>query len=89
MPSIIRMISLWFCLVLVVQPDHVSAVERPVRTIRLETAYPVVDLLKRRPIKRPRIGLALSGGGARGFTHIGVLKVLHNAGIPVFDRRRY
>jgi NTE family protein len=36
------------------------------------------------PIKRrPRIGLALSGGGARGLAHIGVLKVLHNAGIPI------
>ena len=32
---------------------------------------------------RPRIGLALSGGGARGFAHIGVLKVLDELGIPV------
>ncbi|SHG24373.1 NTE family protein [Fodinibius roseus] len=29
----------------------------------------------------PRIGLALSGGGAKGFAHIGVLKVLEEAGI--------
>ena len=29
------------------------------------------------------IGLALSGGGARGFAHIGVLKVLDEAGIKV------
>ena len=26
--------------------------------------------------KRPKIGLVLSGGGAKGFAHIGVLKVL-------------
>ncbi|MBT5924940.1 phospholipase, partial [Candidatus Woesearchaeota archaeon] len=26
--------------------------------------------------RRPKIGLALGAGGARGFTHIGVLKVL-------------
>ena len=32
---------------------------------------------------RPRIGLALSGGGARGIAHVGVLKVLRQHGIPV------
>ncbi len=32
---------------------------------------------------RPRIGLALGGGGARGLAHIGVLRVLERAGIPV------
>lgn len=30
---------------------------------------------------RPKIGLVLSGGGAKGFAHIGVLKVLRQAGI--------
>jgi len=30
-----------------------------------------------------KVGLALSGGGARGFAHAGVLKVLVEAGIPV------
>lgn len=30
---------------------------------------------------RPRIGLALGGGAARGWAHIGVLEVLHEAGI--------
>lgn len=32
---------------------------------------------------RPKIGLALSGGGARGAAHIGVLKVLEEMRIPV------
>lgn len=32
---------------------------------------------------RPRIGLALGGGGALGFAHIGVLKVLEEMQIPV------
>jgi NTE family protein len=32
---------------------------------------------------RPRIGLVLSGGGARGLAHVGVLKVLESAGVPV------
>ena len=33
--------------------------------------------------KRPKVGLVLSGGGAKGFAHIGVLKVLEEAGIEV------
>src|SRR5262245_12128025 len=33
--------------------------------------------------KRPRIGLVLSGGGARGVAHVGVLKVLEEMRIPV------
>lgn len=32
---------------------------------------------------RKRIGLALSGGGARGAAHIGVLKVLQREGIKI------
>lgn len=32
---------------------------------------------------RPQIGLALSGGGARGFSHVGVLKVLEELRVPV------
>ena len=32
---------------------------------------------------RPKIGLALSGGGAKGSAHVGVLKVLEANNIPV------
>lgn len=32
---------------------------------------------------QPKIGLVLSGGGAKGFAHIGVLKVLEDAGIKI------
>jgi NTE family protein len=32
---------------------------------------------------RPKVGLVLSGGGARGLTHIGVLKVLHELRVPI------
>lgn len=35
------------------------------------------------PAATPRIGLALSGGGARGAAHIGVLKVLEELRVPV------
>lgn len=35
----------------------------------------------REHVTRPKIGLVLSGGGAKGLAHIGVLKVLEEAGI--------
>ncbi|HEY1898680.1 MAG TPA: patatin-like phospholipase family protein [Steroidobacteraceae bacterium] len=35
------------------------------------------------PGRRPRIGLVLSGGGARGAAHIGVLQVLEQLHVPV------
>jgi NTE family protein len=38
---------------------------------------------ERKPSERPRVGLALSGGFARGIAHIGVLRVLREAGIHV------
>jgi NTE family protein len=34
-------------------------------------------------VKRPKIGLVLSGGGAKGFAHIGALKVLEEAGVKI------
>ena len=33
------------------------------------------------PRRRPRIGLALGGGAARGFAHVGVIQVLEEAGL--------
>ena len=47
----------------------------PVTSIHAEIPSATTD--------RPRIGLALSGGGARGAAHIGVLKVLERYRIPV------
>lgn len=36
-----------------------------------------------KPAERPRVGLALAGGFARGIAHIGVLRILREAGIPI------
>ncbi|MFH1160833.1 MAG: patatin-like phospholipase family protein [bacterium] len=33
--------------------------------------------------KRPAVGLVLSGGGAKGFAYIGLLKVIQEAGLPI------
>jgi NTE family protein len=42
---------------------------------------PAAPVSAERP--RPRVALALSGGGARGIAHIGALRALEEAGIPV------
>ncbi|MEW9033754.1 MAG: patatin-like phospholipase family protein, partial [Planifilum fimeticola] len=34
-------------------------------------------------MSRPKVGLALGSGAARGLAHIGVLKVLEREGIPI------
>ena len=44
-------------------------------------AVPVPLPVAPKPLRPPRIGLALGGGAARGFAHIGVIQVLEEAGI--------
>lgn len=41
------------------------------------------DGLKTKTKVRPTVGLVLSGGGAKGFAYIGLLKVIHEAGLPL------
>lgn len=48
---------------------------------RTELSHKTAAQTKNAP--RPRVGVALGGGGVRGFAHIGVLKALVRAGIPV------
>ena len=38
---------------------------------------------KKVDVPAPRIAVVLSGGGARGLAHVGVLRVLHEAGVPI------
>ena len=38
---------------------------------------------RRGPSPRPRVGLALGGGSARGLAHIGVLQVFEEQGVPI------
>lgn len=51
-------------------------------TLTLPPADPAPVPPKPAP-KPPRVGLALGGGAARGFAHIGVIQVLEEAGIKV------
>ncbi|MBP6899926.1 MAG: patatin-like phospholipase family protein [Burkholderiaceae bacterium] len=55
-----------------------SACQTPAPPPSLPPSTPV---LPPSPPKPPRIGLALGGGAARGFAHIGVIQVLEEAGI--------
>ncbi len=52
-----------------------ASVSVPIRQI---DAPPAVQIIPKKPLK---IGLALGGGAARGFAHIGVIQVLEEAGI--------
>ena len=42
---------------------------------------PQSKVLAQAPVKRPGIGLVLSGGGSHGIAHLGVLKVMEEAGL--------
>ncbi|HEY3488425.1 MAG TPA: patatin-like phospholipase family protein, partial [Gammaproteobacteria bacterium] len=46
-------------------------------------SWPATGWTAPRPDERPRIGLVLGGGGARGAAHIGVLKVLEEYRVPI------
>jgi len=41
------------------------------------------NVVKLSPPARPRVAVVLSGGGARGLAHIGVLRVFEEEGVPV------
>src|SRR4029079_7004501 len=46
--------------------------------------FPVpVDQKDSIPHRRPKIGLTLSGGGAKGLAHIGILKAIDSAGLKI------
>lgn len=47
------------------------------------SAQPATAAPEQASAARARLGLVLSGGGARGLTHVGVLKVLEQVRIPV------
>lgn len=66
-----------------------SSPERPVKftvSFLILLVFFPIDILvaQNRESTRPKVGLVLSGGGARGFAHIGALKVMQEAGLE-FD----
>ncbi|MEZ4651334.1 MAG: patatin-like phospholipase family protein [Candidatus Eisenbacteria bacterium] len=63
------------------EPEPERATDAPACSTIVEQADVVADAT--REVRRPRLGLVLSGGGARGLAHIGVLKALDDAGIQI------
>ena len=51
--------------------------------LMLISSFPGQSQESEKKSTRPKVALVLSGGGAKGFAHIGVLKVLEEEGIPV------
>lgn len=51
--------------------------------LRTLGAIALLALVTSPALARPKVGLVLSGGGARGVAHIGVLKVLEEMRVPV------
>ena len=54
-----------------------------VSTVNAQTDSVSLASQETSPQTRKKVGVVLSGGGAKGMAHIGVLKVLEKAGIPV------
>jgi NTE family protein len=60
--------------------------EPEIEKINLTYSAPILppkSLIPYRPLSRPRVGLALSGGGLRGIAQIGVIKALTEHEIPI------
>ena len=45
--------------------------------------FPAIAIAQDTIGNRPKIGITLSGGGAKGLAHIGILKAIDSAGIPI------
>ncbi|MFZ4481982.1 MAG: patatin-like phospholipase family protein [Rhodoferax sp.] len=74
-PPIPSFVAAWFASLLALLLAGCASAPLPPPPPELPQAVAVV------PRKPPRIGLALGGGAARGFAHIGVIQVLEQAGI--------
>ena len=74
LPMIARLITLFCLLSLLVSGEGYAQ-----RTLNI---VPEIPEAKRLP-HSPGIALVLSGGGAKGFAHIGVLDVLDSARVPL------
>ncbi len=56
---------------------------KTILTIMLTILFITVSSMNAASQERKKIGLVLSGGGAKGVAHIGAIKVIQEAGIPI------
>jgi NTE family protein len=88
---VIRKIACIAFVALSVMPHRAAGQSDSLDHIRVAVMRPQLDssahqepsLIHVLPIKRPRVALVLSGGGARGIAAIGVLRALEHSDIPV------
>jgi len=59
------------------------SVEDSLKKVNAATIKHIKTIFANSPKKRPTIGLALAGGGAKGFAHSGVLQLIDSLNIPV------
>ncbi len=62
--------------------DTASTPSEILKTIKLDFENRNRGAFEYRIVKKPKLGIALSGGGLKGFAHIGVIEVLEEEGIP-------
>ncbi|MCK5440113.1 MAG: patatin-like phospholipase family protein, partial [Gemmatimonadetes bacterium] len=59
-------------------------IQRAILILLLVTSgFAIPSVTAQETAERPKIGLTLSGGGAKGFAHLGVLKVLEEYRVPI------
>lgn len=78
--NLLQRVHLACVLVLLAACATVPPPAKPVRPVT-DNSPPVAPTTPPPPKKIPKLGLALGGGAARGFAHIGVLQVLEEEGI--------
>ncbi len=84
-------LALLVCPIVSPAPNPVSSIPDTSLTVNPPGPYAGVpdtlvshsDSSRQCPATRPKVGLVLSGGSAQGIAHIGVLKVLEEAGLPI------
>ena len=78
------MLKYLFCALLLILPiSGISAELTQISQDDILRSFLWDEFLQLPKEQRPKIGLALSAGGVRGFAHVGVLEVLHNAAVPL------
>ncbi|HTK82537.1 MAG TPA: patatin-like phospholipase family protein [Bacteroidota bacterium] len=81
-PFTLKIFALFAVLIAFPQLPHAQP-QAIVYPTKPELEFQGLSLRPRYPLGRPKIGLVLSGGGARGLAQIGVLKMLERNHIPI------
>ncbi len=66
-----------------IQDSIIAAREDSLQEVNAATIKHIKNIFSKSKTKRPTIGLALAGGGAKGFAHSGVLQLIDSLDIPV------